>query len=417
MKPQKIKWKRLKPKQYRWLRDWYIVDVILILACTILKKFIPDSNFFIMGVTITSIGVLATIATTLITYKTRKKSCLIENFIRTNTLLQSHIEIRYGILGETDVEVIDYYPQVDYSESPDDNVFRLRFRLDGSIIGQKLRDLEQPLSDMFFTVCTDIKQERGYVTYYFQLKEENQVIIKSPNDILPIGENEIAFTKDILWDWKRTPHLLVTGNTGSGKTQLVQYIIACLLEQGVRVLYCDPKNDDDMRIFLRGRGVPYATKEDEIARIVREIEEEVRKREKSLEQIKSKEYDFRPVFLFFDELIAFSKISDKKTYNETFQRLASIIVTGRSKRVYAGVILQRPDTSFIEGAIRENLSCKICMGQMSETAYTMSYGSDFAHIKNYRHEMGSGLIFRQGIDTKPREFLAPFICEGALYLP
>ena len=87
---------------------------------------------------------------------------------------------------------------------------------------------------------------------------------------------------------------------------------------------------------------------------------------------------------------------------------------GRSKRVYCGLILQRPDTSFIEGAIRDNLCCRIAMGQMSDTAYKMVFGSDFSDVRNRRQEIGSGLIYRQGVDTVPREFLAPFIEKGAL---
>ncbi len=286
--------------------------------------------------------------------------------------------------------------------------------LDGSAISKKFRELEQGLADMFCTICTDIIEERGYITYCFELNKQEQIKIQSKKDVILCGESEIFFSDCLLWDWKKTPHLLLTGNTGSGKTQLAQYIIACLLEQGVRVIYCDPKNDDDMRLFLKDKPVKYVTKENEIAKVVRETEEEVRLREQDLINIGIDEAEFNPVFLMFDELIAFSKIAEKKTYEETAKRLATIVVTGRSKRVYAGMILQRPDTTFVEGAIRDNLSCKICMGKMSETAYKMSFGSDFSHVKNTRNEIGSGLIYRQGVDTKPREFLAPYICKGAL---
>lgn len=409
-----MKWKRMKANQYTWQKWLYIANLCLVLVCIILRHFRFDNRFFVMGVTITSIGVLATIATTLLTFKAKQKSRLIEDFIRKSNLFQSHSTLKYGLLGEKEVELIDYYPKIDYAENSSDNVFCIRFRLDGSATAQKFRNLEQPLADKFFTICTDIKEERGYITYCFELNEQTQTKIESPKDILPVRKNEIAFSQDIVWNWKRTPHLLLTGNTGSGKSQLAQYIITCLLEQGVRVLYCDPKNDDDMRMFLQNKPVAYATKENEIAKIVRETEEQVRLREKDLQSIGFEETDFSPIFLLFDELIAFSKIAEKKTFNETAQRLGALIVTGRSKRVYAGLILQRPDTTFVEGAIRDNLSCKICMGQMSEAAYKMSFGSDFANIKNYRHEIGSGLIYRQGIDTKPREFIAPFICKGAL---
>ena len=404
----------MKANQYAWQKWLYITDLCLMLVCIILRHFRFDNKFLVMGVTITSIAVLATIVTTLLTQETRHNAHLLEYLIRKNNLFQSHSVLKYGLLGEKEVEIIDYYPQIDYAENSSDNVFCIRFRLDGSAIAQKFRNLEQPLADKFFTICTDIKEERGYITYYFELNEQKQIKVESPKDILPVGENEIAFSHDIVWNWKKTPHLLLTGNTGSGKSPLAQYIISCLLEQGVRVIYCDIKGDDEMRNYLKGKPVLYATKENDIAKVIRETEEQVRLREKDLQSIGFDELDFNPIFLLFDELIAFSKIAEKKTFNETAQRLGALIVTGRSKRVYAGLILQRPDTTFVEGAIRDNLSCKICMGQMSEAAYKMSFGSDFANIKNYRHEIGSGLIYRQGIDTKPREFIAPFICKGAL---
>ena len=191
-------------------------------------------------------------------------------------------------------------------------------------------------------------------------------------------------------------------------------MISCLIKKGIRVIYCDPKNDYEMRYFTENCGAVYVSEENGIAKAVREMEEEMRKRGKELDNLGIQETDFQPLYLVFDELIAFSKIAEKKTYEETAKRIASIVVMGRSKRVYAGLILQRPDTAFIEGAIRDSLGCRICMGQMSDTAYKMAFGSDFADVKNLRREIGSGLIYRQGVDTKPREFLAPYIEKGAL---
>lgn len=333
-----------------------------------------------------------------------------EQFIRRNGLYQSHYITENG----KKVERFDYYPIVEYRAIPHDNVFCIRVRMDGCLRSERFRELEEPLASMFCTVCTDRVEERGYLTYYFELQEQGQTKIQSYVDIPKVGEDEIAFS-DMLWDWKKIPHLLLVGNTGSGKTQLAQYIISCLIEQGVRVIYCDPKNDDDMRLFMQSHpSVKYVTKENDIAKVVRETEEEVRSRERDLQSIGIEEAEFNPVFLFFDEMIAFAKIAEKKTYEETARRLSAVVVTGRSKRVYAGMILQRPDTSFIEGAIRDNLGCRICMGQMSDTAYKMTFGSDFSNVRNNRREIGSGLIYRQGVDTKPREFLAPFICKGAL---
>lgn len=335
----------------------------------------------------------------------------IEKLIKRNGWYMSHEIMENG----KEVERIDYYPIMHYRIVKTDNMFCIRIRMDGSVYAEKFRDCEQLLADMLSTICVKKIEERGYLTYFFELRPQEQIIISSSDDISEVGEYEIAFSQDIKWNFKKCPHLLLAGNTGSGKTQLAQYIIACLVKQGVRVIYCDPKNDDDMRLFSRNHpSVKYLTKEIDIAKAVRETEEELRSRTIDLEKIGIEEAEFNPVFLIFDELIAFSKIADKKTYEQTSRRLASIVVMGRSKRVYCGLILQRPDTNFIEGAIRDNLGCRISMGQMSDTAYKMVLGSDFSDVRNRRHEIGSGLIYRQGVDTVPREFLAPFIMKGAL---
>ena len=303
---------------------------------------------------------------------------------------------------------------MEYRKSEQDNAFYIKIRMDGSPYAERFRDMEEPLARMFKTVCIDTIVERGYLTYSFELRKQKQIRIKSCKDIPQAGKNEIAFFRDMVWNWKKCPHFLLVGNTGSGKTQLAQYMISCLIKRGIRVIYCDPKNDYEMRYFAENCGAIYVSEENEIAKAVRETEEEMRKRGKELDNLGIQETDFQPLYLVFDELIAFSKIAEKKTYEETARRIASIVVMGRSKRVYAGLILQRPDTAFIEGAIRDNLGCRICMGQMSDIAYKMAFGSDFADVKNLRREIGSGLIYRQGVDTKPREFLAPYIEKGAL---
>lgn len=346
--------------------------------------------------------------------ETMKTSKRIEKFIRRNKLYQSHLVKKQGLLGEWKTEKMDYYPIVEYKKSVQDNAFYIRIRMDGSPHAERFKDMEEPLAGLFKTVCIDTIVERGYLIYSFELRKQKQIRIKSCKDIPQAGKNEIAFSRNMVWNWKKCPHLLLVGNTGSGKTQLAQYIISCLMKKGIRVIYCDPKNDYEMRHFAENCGAVYVSEENEIAKVVRETEEEMRKRGKELDNIGIPETDFQPLYLVFDELIAFSKIAEKKTYEDTAKRIASIVVMGRSKRVYAGLILQRPDTSFIEGAIRDNLGCRICMGQMSDTAYKMAFGSDFADVKNLRREIGSGLIYRQGVDTKPREFLAPYIEKGAL---
>lgn len=407
-------WKQLKNRQFAWFGALFLLWLVSLLGLFLFYIVFRNSNLIscmvVVGVSGTAcFGMLYPIIR-----EPMKISKRIEKFIRRNKLYQSHSVKEQGLLGEWNTEKMDYYPIVEYRKSVQDNAFYIKIRMDGSPYAERFRDMEEPLARMFKTVCIETIVEKGYLTYSFELREQNRIRIKSCKDIPQAGKNEIAFSRDMVWNWKKCPHFLLVGNTGSGKTQLAQYIISCLIKNGIRVIYCDPKNDYEMRHFAENCGAVYVSEENEIAKAVRETEEEMRKRGKELDNIGIPEIDFHPLYLIFDEMIAFSKIAEKKTYEETAKRIASIVVMGRSKRVYAGLILQRPDTSFIEGAIRDNLGCRICMGQMSDTAYKMAFGSDFADVKNLRREIGSGLIYRQGVDTKPREFLAPYIEKGAL---
>ena len=49
------------------------------------------------------------------------------------------------------------------------------------------------------------------------------------------------------------------------------------------------------------------------------------------ENTRNIESDIVDIFVLFDELIAFSKIAEKKTYEETAKRLATIVVLLPSK--------------------------------------------------------------------------------------
>lgn len=411
---RKDKWKRLRNKQFVWFDVLFSLWLVSLLGLLLFYMVFRNTDIISCMVVVSVSGAVFFGMLYPIIREPMKISKRIEKFIRRNKLYQSHSVREQGLLGEWKIERMDYYPIVEYRKSEQDNAFYIKIRMDGSPYAERFRDMEEPLARMFKTVCIDTIVERGYLTYSFELRKQKQIRIKSCKDIPQAGKNEIVFSRDMVWNWKKCPHFLLVGNTGSGKTQLAQYMISCLIKRGIRVIYCDPKNDYEMRYFAENCGAIYVSEENEIAKAVRETEEEMRKRGKELDNLGIQETDFQPLYLVFDELIAFSKIAEKKTYEETARRIASIVVMGRSKRVYAGLILQRPDTAFIEGAIRDNLGCRICMGQMSDTAYKMAFGSDFADVKNLRREIGSGLIYRQGVDTKPREFLAPYIEKGAL---
>ena len=162
-------------------------------------------------------------------------------------------------------------------------------------------------------------------------------------------------------------------------------------------------------IFSHLPGCKYVTDIEKIHDMVISCEKEMRSRQKELEGIPGVKITFAPVYIVFDELIAFHKLADKTVLRETMNALASIIVQGRSKQTYVGVICQRIDTKYLDGALRENFGIRIAMGNNSSISYEMVFGPEFSKVKNRSQTLGSGLIMRQGIDSRPRPFIAPYL--------
>lgn len=403
MRNKEKKYHKLKPNQFLIL-DRIMAVLGIVLLGLIVISYLFKIEILNKVIVIVAVGVAITITMTIANIRTRKYSRLIYDFIRSRELCQYYITEK----GE---EKIKYYPDVRYKKIG--NYLYFRWRLDGSNIAQRIKGIEQELADKLFSVCTNIERERGYITFELENEPPKQMVIETIEDIPVMKEHEIQISH-LSWDWEKTPHLLLTGKTQSGKTEFAKYLMLCLQAQGVKVFYCDPKQSVKARKFCEKFSIPYAGTESEITKTVQRIENEMRSRGQLLEEIKYVTSEFPPIFLFVDELIAFSKISTKENYKEVSDKLASLVVMGAEKKTYVCLMAQRPDVKFIEGAVRENLNCKVCMSEMSETAYAMIFGPDFVDIHNIGEGIGSGLILRHGVDNVPRQFFAPFIKPGAL---
>lgn len=372
---------------------------LLGIICIIARMWGYKTYITNVGIAMASIGVLTAIAISYITSENRKISDLVRYFIISNELFQTYID-------EKGRENLEFFPHIEQTTDAD-NIY-IRVRVDGSRIAQKLKNQEQALADCFKTICIDVIEERGYVTYVLQKKKEEVEIIHSWEELPHPEEGKLIIGRTII-DWKKTAHILITGITQSGKTTVSQLIMAELRNQGVRTYYYDPKNDIEMQYYCKTQDIKYYSDIEGIEKSLSEIEEEMRLRQKDLDVMQIEEAEFNPVYIFVDELIALAELMGEKRYKTNIlSKISSIITQGAKKRVFFGAILQRCDTRYLPGAIRDNLGIRIAMGHQTETAYNMIF-PDFSNVKNYRTEKGTGLIYCEGFDTRPKELVVPFI--------
>lgn len=399
-------YKQVKPNSYAWLKWLYAIWILLItvfVLCFLLER---------KAIALTGISIMILIGVMFIVFarpkisKARKFCRLIHQHIVENSLCQ--IKIIHNR------EKYTFYPETYWKVDGSRNTLFLCFRLTGNKIN--LRGLEQGLADRLKMICLNVYERRGYIEYLFQLKEEKQLVFSSVKEIPgKYGETEIVLSDSLVWDYRQRAHFLISGATGSGKSTFCRFLISSLINCGVRVVYVDIKKDDEMEQFCRGNTmITYACEIDTIANAIKDVTDEFQSRAKDIDEIgvgDDFDYAFNPICLVCDEIILLKLILPKKLYDETIARINQIIVGGRQKKIFCGMVTQSALAEYFgNSGIRGNIGLKVALGQMTSTELGMIFGNEFSDMKNLRYgELGAGLIMRNGLDSRPREYVAPYI--------
>ena len=229
------------------------------------------------------------------------------------------------------------------------------------------------------TVGIEISNETPTTVYIKEIMDK-LVSLKSDNKLL------VALGKDILSNPKfceinKTPHLLVAGATGSGKSVCINCILASILMNAkpdeVRLLLVDPKKVE-LSVF---NGVPHLLapvvtdpKKASVAlsKIVKEMEdrydifeekgvknigsynEMVEKKNKNLsdsEKLKKMPY----IVVIVDELADLMLVASKEV-EDSIMRITQM---ARAAGIHLIIATQRPSTDVITGVIKANIPSRI----------------------------------------------------------
>jgi hypothetical protein len=312
--------------------------------------------------------------------------------------------------------VVGYKPYVKFKF--DKNLLTIRFRLDGHQISKKFLGLEQQLADMLILQVDKHSIKDGFAVYTFRRKPLNPSRITIRDEIE--NENLIKINDEIYWDFKKEPHALINGGTGGGKTFFIIYLTRVILGLGAFLKVLDPKRSIlySLRYYLGNTNV--AAKHEDIANILINTVAEMEKRFEDIEKLRLKDknvtndyssYGFKPVFIIFDELMAFMRGGiEQKTKQQAFKALLDIIAMGREAGFFVIIAMQRGSTKSLDGDIRDQLHFRCTLGKMGEEGYKMAFGENY-HLKKTLEEKGTGFIQIYGNEKlgEPQEFYSPFI--------
>ena len=179
-----------------------------------------------------------------------------------------------------------------------------------------------------------------------------------------IESNAIVIGKDLddkklRINFYETPHLLIAGTTGSGKSVLLKTLFCSIYNfyhapnnprlKNAQYIIIDPKGNE----FNCFRGVVdnYIDETNKAIRSLEQLEEIMDNRYRHLEMIKT------PIFIFIDEL-ADLMLTSRFEVEKSLIRIAQ---KGRACDMHLIIATQRPSCDIVTGLIKANFPARLCL--------------------------------------------------------
>lgn len=215
----------------------------------------------------------------------------------------------------------------------------------------------------------EVSDDYSYVQ--FEFFRENDKALRVSRTIQHNPTNTIQLTERRVWNIDDSPHGLISGGTGSGKSYLLLYLLHQFELMNAETIVIDPKMSDLMeyRQYLK-HGVKGESTE-EILVTLRQVHQELIVRQKR--KLETGQIE-RPFFLLFDEYPAFLASLDRKEKAEVEQILKQIILKGRALRVFVIIAMQRADASILAAEVRDQFGLRIALSRTSADGLTMIFG-------------------------------------------
>lgn len=194
--------------------------------------------------------------------------------------------------------------------------------------------------------------------------------LSEKESILLLGESQLD---KVMTDLKVTPHILIGGSSGSGKSVLLKLLLMQCVEKGFEIYIADFKGGVDFYGIWK-RKCNIITQQEKLINCLEYIVEELNSRKQlfidcecaNIEQYnKLTDYNFHRIVFACDEI---AELLDKtgldKESKVQIAKIESLLSTiarqGRAFGIHLILATQRPDADILKGQIKNNVDFRIC---------------------------------------------------------
>ena len=161
-------------------------------------------------------------------------------------------------------------------------------------------------------------------------------------------------------DILQQPHTLIAGATGSGKSVLINSIMAAALYKApcdVGFVLIDPKRVELVQYDRLPHTALYASERDDIRDAIQRTVATMERRYKAMQRTGTKRYDGAELYVIVDEF-ADLVTTDKKAVLPALCRLAQL---GRAAGIHLILATQRPTRDIVTGQIKVNIDARVAL--------------------------------------------------------
>lgn len=205
-------------------------------------------------------------------------------------------------------------------------------------------------------------------------------------------------------EYRKNPHLLVVGPSGSGKSYFLYSLLKYIQQEGANEYsyVIDGKGELNEQAERLGFGFTTAAIDEaglyKAISYIECVHSEMINRNTKNSLFKSD----LPVFLIIDEYLALMNLIESKKGKKEKERIEKIIqniaVLGRSQGIFLVIALQRMKANILNTIITDNLTNRIALGNLSKVGFELV----FERTKDksiLSRNTGEGFILRNGSDT------------------
>ena len=236
----------------------------------------------------------------------------------------------------------------------------------------------------------------------------NRYIYYNEDNLLLLGR---GLTGDVIVDIDKTPHILIGGNTGSGKSIMMKCMLWQTIQQADVVYVADFKGGVDFSCGWK-EFVYLVTDEKKLLELLNRLAETLEERKRLFKEVeaaniteyreKAGDYMQRIVFACDEVAELLDRTGADKERRELLAqieaRLALIARQGRAFGIHLILATQRPDANILPGQIKNNMNIRVC-GRADTTLSTIIIGDGRAaeqipHDAQGRFIMEDGTVFQ-----------------------